>query len=137
MSLKYKTIFDSIKNFKMLAFEWYKIFHSKTRNDRDILKWKKSFYGWQHFFGWVYINEIKNRTKITFKLITVLSVSRWCDALCSLVWIPRVKQEKALSNVSSAFSAKKILFTNINKTSLIFQDFSKVVIWKHLFWEVL
>ena len=30
-----------MKKFRISAFQWYKIFHSNSRNDRDMIKWKK------------------------------------------------------------------------------------------------
>ena len=42
--------FCSMKKFRILAFQWYKIFHSNSRNDRDMIKWKKSFLRVATFF---------------------------------------------------------------------------------------
>ena len=39
-----------MKKFRMLAFQRYKIFHSKSRNDRDIIKRKKNYLTVETFF---------------------------------------------------------------------------------------
>ena len=44
-----------MKKFRILAFQRYKIFHSNSRNNRDMIKWKKSIYVVTIFYGWVYI----------------------------------------------------------------------------------
>ena len=58
--LKLQKKFLHMKKFKMLAFQRYKIFHSNSRNDKDMLKWKKRVYGWQYYF-WLGVYIVKNK----------------------------------------------------------------------------